>query len=687
LLTDFTPRCDTAETGNPGVPVDPLAENVCHSHFYNSMTRWGMHVEGGDDFTNAVVVSDPSWTQTSTDYYLDVFYVDDLWPGGLVQGEGMWAIDPIKWFRLPCVDAVEEAVLAYTPAVISEFTPSWTKPGVEEEIDVELMNIGNTALSISSITVEEVDNADPSYDGWLTVDERGFSGTITEVVPGNYFDIGVVVNTGGIVNETAVLNGVITFNWGDGKVSTLPVGYIVADTVQLYEQDTLFTQHIGITVANTGNYGGGLYDTCGRMDFHIMGNLGLECDTCQAGVGSAEWKYLAEGSPFVVRSVAVDDYRVSASISSHGMYSEAVGTEIKDGFRAMEGQPAEYDATFCKYTESGTYVSADSTIGLINQMIAPMTSTDTSDFFVLVTKFFNKTAAIIPDIYVGTAEDWDIPADTGSRNTSGFDADRKLMYMTGWEVSNADTFCSSTGPGSQNNCTDADMRAGGSSFWSSHQYKGTGVAKIANKGDEPQGSFTFKGTNWIGGDVRGHLPAERLYDTLNGSFFGYSPWEATSGTEAESIYQDLAMITSFGQFDLGIGDTLTFVKFLASEYDGGIAGIQSTIDKARLFTLNYLCCDIWGLAGDANTDGKLDILDIVHVINFKYKAGDGVKWPSATYDPNGLSGYPTSNCNALMNTNSHLTGGANIDILDIVYLINFKYKGGGAPTCRYNYEQ
>ena len=41
MLTDFTPICDTAETGNPEIPVDPMASSVCHSHGWPSMSRWG----------------------------------------------------------------------------------------------------------------------------------------------------------------------------------------------------------------------------------------------------------------------------------------------------------------------------------------------------------------------------------------------------------------------------------------------------------------------------------------------------------------------------------------------------------------------------------------------------------------------------------------------------------------------
>ena len=633
LLTDFTPRCDTGSTADPTDPVDPTATSVCHSHFYNSMTRWGMDITGGGNFTNAVVVSDPSWTVTSTNYYMDVFYVDDLWPGGLVQGEGMWAIDPIKWFRFPCVDAEEAPILAYEPSGIFESTPSWTKPGIEKVVDVTLANIGNVLLSISSIVVQEIDNADPSYNGWLTVDERGFGGTISAVVPSNSFDIGLKINTGGLITETAVLEGRVIFNSDAGNgADTLRIGYIVADTVQQYKQDTLFTQSIGITVANTGNYSGGLYDSCGRMDFHVLGYLGIEQDTCSIGGSNNQDVYMSEGAPFVIRNT-LDGARISTSVASHSSFSEIPSTDIKDGFRPIEGVGDEKNAgtptVFARYLNSGEFVTADSAIGVKNILIAPTTNTDTSDFFILVTKFYNKSGAALSDVLVGTVEDWDIPSDSGSRNGSNFDDTRKLMYMHGWETTQADTFCRPTTMG--NNAVLSSDRYGGSAFFGGYQYKPTGI-KAVDRFEEVDYTFTFKRENWMGGDVRSHLPAQELYDYLLSGVSGYSPWVANAVTGPESLYRDLGMITSYGMFDLGSTDTLVFVKFLASEYNGGLVGIQATIDQARAYTLRYACCQIWGIPGDADVSGGVNINDIVYLINYKYKGGAGVKWPSATYD-------------------------------------------------------
>jgi len=66
--------------------------------------------------------------------------------------------------------------------------------------------------------------------------------------------------------------------------------------------------------------------------------------------------------------------------------------------------------------------------------------------------------------------------------------------------------------------------------------------------------------------------------------------------------------------------------------------------------------------GDATGDGIINILDIVYLIDFKFKGGPApAPYPLCQGDPN---------CDCVVN------------ILDIVYLIDFKFKGGPAPcTC------
>ncbi|MCP4631319.1 MAG: hypothetical protein GY855_00220 [candidate division Zixibacteria bacterium] len=65
------------------------------------------------------------------------------------------------------------------------------------------------------------------------------------------------------------------------------------------------------------------------------------------------------------------------------------------------------------------------------------------------------------------------------------------------------------------------------------------------------------------------------------------------------------------------------------------------------------------ICGDTNGDGLIDILDIVYLINYRYKGGP---------DPVSLELADVNNDD-------------DINILDIVCLINFKYKGGSEPQC------
>lgn len=73
------------------------------------------------------------------------------------------------------------------------------------------------------------------------------------------------------------------------------------------------------------------------------------------------------------------------------------------------------------------------------------------------------------------------------------------------------------------------------------------------------------------------------------------------------------------------------------------------------------CC---GIAGDANNDSIINILDVVHIIILLYKNGEE---PQCYYE-----GDP--NIDEIIN------------ILDVVHVLNFLYKSGPAPNCLENYQ-
>lgn len=65
------------------------------------------------------------------------------------------------------------------------------------------------------------------------------------------------------------------------------------------------------------------------------------------------------------------------------------------------------------------------------------------------------------------------------------------------------------------------------------------------------------------------------------------------------------------------------------------------------------------VCGDVDDDESVNILDVVYLINYKYKSGPAPLYLNSA------------------DVNTDLT----INILDVVYLVNYKYKGGPAPIC------
>lgn len=77
------------------------------------------------------------------------------------------------------------------------------------------------------------------------------------------------------------------------------------------------------------------------------------------------------------------------------------------------------------------------------------------------------------------------------------------------------------------------------------------------------------------------------------------------------------------------------------------------LSSSITFVLNaYLC-------GDANADEAIDVGDVVYLIDYLFKGGPAVN-PVMAGD---------ATCDGV------------IDVSDVVYLINYLFKGGPAPSC------
>ena len=85
--------------------------------------------------------------------------------------------------------------------------------------------------------------------------------------------------------------------------------------------------------------------------------------------------------------------------------------------------------------------------------------------------------------------------------------------------------------------------------------------------------------------------------------------------------------------------------------------VEGLYNDATPFTMNRFYPHGRGISGDANGDKAVDILDAVYLVQFKFRSGPTPAIPG-TGDPN---------------------ADGRINVLDIIYLVDFLFRGGPAP--------
>jgi hypothetical protein len=552
LTNSYTPYCDTSVT-------------ECDSDMWPSMSRFGMQVDPASNFDSAVVV-DPTGSYTG-DYYLDVLYVNDKYPGSFgYNGECVWTVNPVKWFRLPCIEPEVSPYFASVPKMIG--APAWVAPGHQLDTVIRLENVGNAGLSLD-ITIEEI-TTPPS--GWLDVDETML---YIPAGAGNYYDLQVYLNAGGvvIVGPRLMEGRLIIDSDSPSSPDTIPVSIIVADTLQSPVTLEIRTACKRLNFDNTGRLGNS--GIGGRnLDFFE------DCDTTanvspeDGNAGHFEFYprndnarvYLYEASPLVARIKGSD------TILNYSMYS--ADWLSNNGFRPLRGPSVDSTSSDdFRYGSSGKFVTRDSSIAILCDFYAPKPG-DTCDFIVIHQIFSNNTGDSLKDVLIGDFVDFDIPSDTGVENGSGFDVDRQMMYCHGAEYG--------TDQISNNDCVLADSRYGGFSYY--------GGRKISDGSPSDtvtfvQGMYTHMNADWVYPN-NGFVPGE-IYRKIEG-FYGYEPWESTNPSMEDSSYQDLHIVSITGKFDFAPAESYEFVKVLATEYSGGLTALQGTIDMAYDRITEYL---------------------------------------------------------------------------------------------------
>ncbi|UCG63188.1 MAG: hypothetical protein JSV52_07880, partial [Candidatus Zixiibacteriota bacterium] len=617
LTNSYTPHCD------------PKKNYDCQHDYYPSMNYMGRYADPSEDWTGAIVV-DPSGGAYSGDYYLDVQYLNDLDAGSIIYGYGSWTINPIKWFRLPCVDPIPAPIFANSWGAFGD--PSYCKPGESLDTTLMLENVGNSELTYV-LTIEYDDGS----SGWLGT--SGFTGSIPPGLAG--MEYGTVHVNQNLMTDYGNYFARLHFEGNDPNnlPTDIPVELIIADTIVRPSYDSVKTSCLGLIAASNANYG-----------WYGLGKLNM--DYYPEDCDSTATIYLYEGTP-LVGWVDGDDTVFAQSIWS--------ASYLANGWRPQGG---DWPAKVCPGLDAdvyhmGTATTQDSTVALSRVWLAPRSGD--CNFILQYTKVWSFDGAAHSGLVIGEGIDWDIPSDFPvedtsqnilAANTGGFDADRNLVYQQGYEA---------YGLGSDTlypfNCQDNDDRFGGNAMIESY-LNGSLRSTIA------YGGFS------------------EMNDTMQSTGAGYFPGQlykrmAASGFSASDSLQDLSTVLTyeFG-FDLGASDVYELISVVATVHGGSLTDLQTTVDNAAAwFAANggmdmFVDADVngqidvcAGCCADANFghfynhEGEFNILDIDNFIEWLLR------------DP---GGPPIYDCKEQVDVSGATAGvpDGSVDILDIDFMIS-----------------
>lgn len=146
-------------------------------------------------------------------------------------------------------------------------------------------------------------------------------------------------------------------------------------------------------------------------------------------------------------------------------------------------------------------------------------------------------------------------------------------------------------------------------------------------------------------------------------YFRFSYETDLSTTKSGIYFDDIYPIYNF-EYDSVLASDIAGTSYDLTDREPGLYYYQvramdadgqwgSYSDLARVTVFDdYIC-------GDVNSDVNVDLLDILYLIDFKFKDGPPPAVPAS----------------------ADVNADGNIDLLDILYLIDYKFKDGPAPNC------
>ncbi len=589
LTPGTTPDCDTV----PG--------NECSHANYPSVARRGMNTAafGSTFWTNAPQAFEvrdniaPGYAEDG--YYVDVQYVNDLFPENARYEDNYWTNNPIKWFRLPCVDAVvAPAILIDQPDFL--FPTYWVKLETDTTFDIKIQNIGNDTLHVSNIETDYIQST-----GWLSI-----SPTSINVLPGDSDFVTATILGSPITTARNLEADVIFHNDSPDRDSAYvwQINTVVADTVVPVIWDTIATgMDMKLMMANNGSAGylGNNGDGGANLDFYA--STQGDCDSGQGTV------YLYDLTPVIMLSADSGDYWWQPfwrSSNTHDFNFVVVPSD--DGAKKATG------SVFSQY-RTEKFVTSDSAIAMVKTWVAPNTS---SSYMLERIQVFSNDGGTYNDVKIGEWIDWDIPSDTAATNQGGFVHNvghYDYMYQQGYNFGDPDA------------CIDNSTRFGASGM--------LGWYYTSDYNSDPNVNNTGLFSGWV------QLDVDIFGSGSDESFIADSAWKCmtTSGVSADHVnnsdVEDQQIWLSFGGFTISSTDTLTIWAVHASVVNGDETVLQGVIDDAEAFYLDnradvgaFGCCGLLngGHTGNTNcsaipageTRAWPDLADITQLIDRVY---------------------------------------------------------------------
>lgn len=366
--------------------------------------------------------------------------------------------------------------------------------------------------------------------------------------------------------------------------------------------------------------------------------------------------YLYDGSP-VLGWVRGADTTMNWSVFGNS-YVDTIGfVQISNTDTYMEGNYEAYTATV---------VNNDSSMVIEKTWYAPQDVED-CNFIVQRIKLYDNGdkdgANDHTNLIFGEVIDWDIPSDTASRNGSAFNEDLMAIWQYGGYYEDTSSTVYPCAP------LRNDSRYGGMDFLTMYKWDGTDNTIVTdNEGRPFHNAYTIDNSTFVYGNDNGFDVTELC--SLMVTNTGFSTY---SSTEPESTYTDLHMTMTFvDDYTLLAGETLiVWVELYTTPIGSSESTVSAIINGSRAnFCEDFLptgfetdpnvcgCCLLRGDVANPK-DGAVLVNDIVWLVNYLFKGGTA---------PDCLD---EGDCATPLD--------GTILVNDIVFLVNYLFKGGATP--------